>query len=79
MPTEADNGLEAALVARRKCAPSGNDDTFAIAHDDLHEADDACTQPVCRGLSWRVSDPGPVEIEGFCVNGRSTTCHASFK
>ena len=66
MPTEADNGLEAALVARRKCAPSGNDDTFAIAHDDLHEADDAMHAAGMQGsVVARVRSLALLRLKGF--------------
>lgn len=66
LPGESGGQLEAALVAPQTLSPSGADDTYAIGHDDMHEAERLLVQAGLVGeVVARVRSLALIRLNGF--------------
>ena len=66
LPGERRTILDTAVVAKQALTPSGSDDTFAIGHDDLHEANRILREASLEGEPVaRVRTLALIRLQGF--------------
>lgn len=72
LPGQDASLLETAIVARKALSPSGADDMFAIAHDDLYEAERIVKAAGMTGeVVARVRSLALIKLEGFVAEDDS--------
>ncbi|MFC7292078.1 hypothetical protein [Hirschia litorea] len=69
--------METAIVARKALSPSGSDDMFAIAHDDIHDANRLLRQIELPGeVVARVRSLALIKLSGYVTEDDSRVIEA---